>query len=58
MTTIEMRNRPAAAAEAQELNSKAAQQVSDILEQAQRSERIAKPAVAYRMPAPGVRCYF
>ena len=54
-------NRPAAAENPQALSDKVSQQVSDILADAQRQEQArqeTRPAVAYRVPAPGVRYYF
>lgn len=61
MTTTAIRNRPAAAETAQALSDKVSQQVSDILADAQSRESpqpIVRPALAYRVPAPGVRYYF
>ena len=62
MTATEVRDRQATAAEtAQALSDKVSQQVSDILAEAQRQEQArqeTRPAVAYRVPAPGVRDYF
>lgn len=62
MTATAIRNRPAAAEETpQALSDKVSQQVSDILADAQRRDTpppIARPALAYRVPAPGVRYYF
>ncbi len=40
------------------LNSKAAQQVSEILEEASLERKVPRPAMVYRVPAPGVRYYF
>lgn len=60
MTTTAIQNRPAAET-AQALSDKVSQQVSDILADAQRREQArqeTRPAVAYRVPAPGVRYYF
>ena len=61
MTATEVRDRQAAAETAQALSDKVSQQVSDILADAQRRDTpqpIARPALAYRIPAPGVRYYF
>ena len=60
MSTTELQNRPAAVAEANvaELSVKVAEQVSEILEEAKKWERIPRPSVAYRVPSPGVRYYF
>ena len=63
MVTAEIQNGTAAVMEqeAQKLNSKVAQQVSDILEEASQQESARqplRPAMVYRMPAPGVRYYF
>ena len=62
MTTTEIRNRPAAAERGPELSGAVAQQVADILAATQRPQEPAppatRPAVAYRVPSPGVRYYF
>ena len=62
MAATAIRNRPAAAEETpQALSDKVSQQVSDILDEAQRQEQArqeTRPAIAYRVPAPGVRYYF
>ena len=63
MVTTEIRNSNAAVMEQeiQALNSKVAQQVSDILEEASQQESArqpVRPAMVYRVPAPGVRYYF
>ena len=63
MVMTEIRNSNAAVMEqeVQELNGKVAQQVSDILEEASHEEsarRPVRPAMVYRVPAPGVRYYF
>ena len=60
MAATELQNRPASVAEASaaELSVKVAEQVSEILEEAKKWERIPRPAVAYRVPSPGVRYYF
>ena len=59
MAAAELKNRSAAVQErTQELSVKVARQVSDILEQARRGEPAVRPAVAYRVPSPGVRYYF
>ena len=60
MAAIELQNKPAAVAEetATELSVKVAEQVYEILEEARKWERIPRPAVAYRVPSPGVRYYF
>ena len=60
MTTTAIQNRPAAET-AQALSDKVSQQVSEILADVQSRESpqsIVRPAVAYRIPAPGVRYYF
>ncbi len=41
-----------------DLNSKAAQQVSEILEEAIKERKAPRPAMVYRVPAAGVRYYF
>ena len=60
MAATELQNRPASVAEANagEVSVKVAEQVSEILEEARKWERIPRPAVAYRVPSPGVRYYF
>ena len=60
MAAIELQNRPAAVEEANvtELSVKVAEQVSEILEEAKKWERIPRPAMVYRVPSPGVRYYF
>ena len=63
MVMAEIRNSNAQVTEAEvrELNGKAAQQVSDILEEASHQESVVRPerpAMVYRMVAPGVRYYF
>lgn len=61
MAATAIQNRPGAAEKGQELSGAVAQQVSDILADAQRREQArqeTRPAVAYRVPAPGVRYYF
>ena len=63
MVTTEIRNSNAAVTEQEvrALNSKVAQQVSDILEEASQQESArqpVRPAMVYRVPAPGVRYYF
>jgi len=59
MAATELNNRPAVEeANATELSVKVAEQVSEILEEAKKWERIPRPAVAYRVPSPGVRYYF
>ena len=62
MAATEVRDRQATAAEkVQELSGAVARQVADILDEAQRQEQArqeTRPAVAYRVPAPGVRYYF
>lgn len=60
MAATEVRNRPAAEA-GRELSGAVARQVADILAEAQRPEQArpeTRPAVAYRVPSPGVRYYF
>ena len=61
MATTAIQNRQAAAETGQALSDKVSQQVSDILAEAQRQEQAreeTRPALAYRIPAPGVRYYF
>ena len=60
MAATELQNRQAAVEEANvtELSVKVAEQVSEILEEAKKWERIPRPAIAYRIPSPGVRYYF
>ncbi|MYC37622.1 MAG: hypothetical protein F4X66_12045 [Chloroflexi bacterium] len=59
MAATELNNRPAVEeANVTELSVKVAEQVSEILEEAKKWERIPRPAVAYRVPSPGVRYYF
>ena len=60
MAATELQNRLAAVEEANvtELSVKVAEQVSEILEEAKKWERIPHPAMAYRIPSPGVRYYF
>ena len=60
MAATELQNRQAAVEEANvtELSVKVAEQVSEILEEAKTWERIPRPAMAYRIPSPGVRYYF
>ena len=60
MAATELQNRQAAVEEANvtELSVKVAEQVSEILEEAKKWERIPSPAMAYRIPSPGVRYYF
>ena len=61
MVATAIQNRPAAAENPQALSDKVSQQVSDILADAQRQEQArqeTRPALAYRVPAPGVRYYF
>ena len=63
MVATAIQNRPAAAEKGQELSNAVVQQVADILADAQRQEQAqarqeTRPALAYRVPAPGVRYYF
>lgn len=61
MTATELQNRPATAERVQELSGAVARQVADILAAAQRPAPAppeTRPAVAYRVPSPGVRYYF
>ena len=61
MTATAIRNRPAAEETPLALSDKLSQQVADILADARRQEQArqeTRPAVAYRIPAPGVRYYF
>lgn len=68
MAATELQNRPAEVAveeaNAAELSVMVARQVSEILEEAAEWENIpqpvqpTRPAVAYRIPSPGVRYYF
>lgn len=60
-TMIQARPEATAAETSQELNGKLARQVSDILAEAEMRESVrqpARPALAYRVPSPGVRYYF
>ena len=62
MTATEVRNRPTASERGPKLSGAVTQQVADILAAAQRPQAPAppetRPAVAYRVPSPGVRYYF
>ena len=59
MAASELQNRPAAVEErTQELSDAVARQVSDIVERSEHRESGGKPALAYRVPTPGVRYYF
>ena len=60
MAATELQNKPAAEAEAKapELSIKVAEQVSEILKEAAEWKKIPQPALAYRVPSPGVRYYF
>ena len=60
MAATELHDRPEAVAEIEvhELNEKAAEQVSRILEETHQGKTHAKPTLAYRIPSPGVRYYF
>ena len=60
MGATELRNRLAAVEEenATELSVKVAEQVSEILKEAAEWKKIPQPALAYRVPSPGVRYYF
>ena len=60
MAATELQNRPSEVAEqtATGLSVKVAEQVSEILEEARKWERIPRPAMVYRVPSPGVRYYF
>lgn len=61
MTATEVQSRPAAAERGRQLSGAVARQVADILAEAQRQEPArpeTRPAVAYRVPFPGVRYYF
>ena len=60
MAATELQNRPASVAEASaaELSVKVAEQVSEILKEAAEWKNIPQPALAYRVPSPGVRYYF
>ena len=64
MAATELQNRKNSAQEnsARALGEKVAEQVSEILEEAAERElvpvRVRKPALAYRVPSPGVRYYF
>ncbi len=59
MAATELKNQfTSTTSEARELNPKAAQEVSKILEQAVHREKVPQPVLAYRVPAPGVRYYF
>jgi hypothetical protein len=60
MAATELQNRSAAVEEANvtELSVKVAEQVSEILKEAAEWKRIPQPTLVYRIPSPGVRCYF
>ena len=61
MMATEIQNRPTASERGPKLSGAVAQQVADILAAAQRPEPAppeTRPAVAYRVPSPGVRYYF
>ena len=60
MAATEVRNRPAAAEQTEEigLSVKLAEQVSEILKEAAEWKKIPQPAMVYRVPSPGVRYYF
>ena len=60
MAATELQNRPASVAEANatEVSVKVAEQVSEILKEAAEWKKIPQPALAYRVPSPGVRYYF
>ena len=60
MAATELKNRPAAVAEANvtDLSVKVAEQVSEILKEAEEGKKTPKPVLAYRAPSPGVRYYF
>ncbi len=58
MAATELQNRPAAEASAAKLSVKVAEQVSEILKEAAEWKKIPQPALAYRVPSPGVRYYF
>ena len=64
MAATELQNRKNSVQEngARALGEKVAEQVSEILEEAAERElvpvRVRKPALAYRVPGPGVRYYF
>lgn len=60
MAATELQKKPSEVAEqnATGLSVKVAEQVSQILDEARKWQRIPRPAVAYRVPSPGVRYYF
>ena len=60
MAATELQNRPAPVAEdsAARLSVKVAEQVSEILKEATEWKKNPQPALAYRVPSPGVRYYF
>lgn len=60
MTVTEIRNGNGAVLEREgrEISDKVAEQVNAILEEAGRDSKAPRPAVAYRIPSPGVRYYF
>ena len=60
MAATAIQNRPAAE-KGQALIDKVSRQVADILTDARQQEQArqeTRPAIAYRVPAPGVRYYF
>ncbi len=57
-TELQSKQSTVAKANAAEVSGKVAQQVSQILEEADRKAKVPRPALSYRVPSPGVRCYF
>ena len=57
-TEIRKENTPVAEHEVQELSGMVAEQVAEILQEADQRESVRKPTLAYRIPSPGVRYYF
>lgn len=58
MTEIRNGNGAVLEREGREISDKVAEQVNAILEEAGRDGKAPRPAVAYRVPSPGVRYYF
>ena len=57
-TVIRNENTPVAEREVQELSGMVAEQVAEILQEADQRESVRMPVLAYRIPSPGVRYYF
>ena len=60
MAATELKNEPVSVAKdkVEELSGKVAEQVAEILQEANQLETVRKPALAYSIPSPGVRYYF